>query len=131
MTIKLSDYEKGPDFEGDFDEALRKLQKRLEKIQVAHIVHKRRSAERADELNDRIARSWPDIAQRIAAVSLAPDHLEKVLKAAGAEVTPKAIHLPRVFYDQALLRCREIRNRYTFLDLAANAGKLAPMLAKL
>ena len=39
MTIKLSDYEKGPDFEGDFDEALR----RLEKIQVAHIVHKRRS----------------------------------------------------------------------------------------
>jgi Uncharacterized conserved protein len=43
MTIKLSDYEKGPDFEGDFDEALRKLQKRLEKIQVAHIVHKRRS----------------------------------------------------------------------------------------
>ncbi|MFZ5672102.1 MAG: sn-glycerol-1-phosphate dehydrogenase [Pseudomonadota bacterium] len=97
----------------------------------ADFVHKRLSAEKADQLNDRIARSWPDIAQRIAAISLAPDHLEKVLKAAGAEVTPKAIHLPRVFYDQALLRCREIRNRYTFLDLAANAGKLAPMLAAL
>lgn len=43
MSIKLADYEKGRDFEGDFDKALLKLQKRLEKIQVAHIVHKRRS----------------------------------------------------------------------------------------
>jgi len=43
MTIKLSDYEKGPDFEGDFDKVLLKAQKRLEKIQVAHIVHQRRS----------------------------------------------------------------------------------------
>lgn len=97
----------------------------------ADFVHKRLNAERADEINERIARSWPDIAGKIAAISLTPDHLEKVLKAAGAEVTPGAIHLPRVFYDQALLRCREIRNRYTFLDLAANGGKLAPILAKL
>jgi polyphosphate kinase 2 (PPK2 family) len=43
VTIKLSDYEKGPDFEGDFDHELEKLQKRLEKIQVAHILHKKRS----------------------------------------------------------------------------------------
>jgi len=43
MAIDLSDYEKGPDFEGDFDEALARVQKRLEKIQVAHIVHGKRS----------------------------------------------------------------------------------------
>ena len=97
----------------------------------ADFAHKRLNAEKAEKLNDRIARSWPEISDKIAAISLTPDHLEKVLKAAGAEVTPQAIHLPRVFYDQALLRCREIRNRYTFLDLAANAGRLAPMLARL
>jgi len=43
MTIKLSDYEKGADYDGDFDKDLVKLQKRLEKIQVAHIVHGKRS----------------------------------------------------------------------------------------
>jgi len=43
MTINLSDYEKGADFDGDFDKALEKLQKRLERIQVAHIVHGKRS----------------------------------------------------------------------------------------
>ena len=43
MTIHLSDYEKGAHFEGDFDAALSKLQHRLERIQVAHIVHGKRS----------------------------------------------------------------------------------------
>ncbi len=43
MTIHLSDYEKGAPFEGDFDEALEKLQHRLERIQVAYIVHGKRS----------------------------------------------------------------------------------------
>lgn len=43
MTIHLSDYEKGTRFEGDFEAALLKLQKRLERIQVAHITHRRRS----------------------------------------------------------------------------------------
>jgi polyphosphate kinase 2 (PPK2 family) len=43
MTISLSDYEKGRTFEGDYDEALAALQERLAKVQVAHIVHHRRS----------------------------------------------------------------------------------------
>lgn len=43
MTIRLSDYETGHKFEGDFDEALRDLQERMERVQVAHIVHGCRS----------------------------------------------------------------------------------------
>jgi polyphosphate kinase 2 (PPK2 family) len=43
MSIKLADYEKGRDFKGDFDATLEALQKRIEKIQVAHIIHKKRS----------------------------------------------------------------------------------------
>lgn len=43
MTISLSDYEAGHDFDGDYDEVLSDLQQRLERIQVAHIVHDRRS----------------------------------------------------------------------------------------
>lgn len=43
MTIKLNDYEEGLPLEGDYDEELVKLQKRLEDIQVAHFVHDKRS----------------------------------------------------------------------------------------
>lgn len=43
MTINLSDFERGAKFEGDYDDALAAVQERLARIQVAHIVHKRRS----------------------------------------------------------------------------------------
>ena len=43
MTIDLADYESGKPFDGDYDAALKTLQKRLSHIQVAHIVHKKRA----------------------------------------------------------------------------------------
>ena len=92
---------------------------------------KRLDRDRIERLNDRLAGCWPEIAERIAAISLSPDYLSRVLKAAGAPVTPQEVHLPRPFYEEALLRCREIRDRFTFLDLAASCGRLQPSLAAL
>lgn len=93
--------------------------------------HKRLDDRAVEKLNDRLASSWPDIVHRIEAISLGPDYLGRVLKAAGAPITPEEICLPRPFYEKALLRSREIRNRYSFLDLAANSGKLEPAIKSL
>lgn len=41
MTIDLADYEAGRHYHGDYKRDLAKLQKRMAKIQVAHIVHGR------------------------------------------------------------------------------------------
>jgi len=41
MTIDLCDHEAGQHYEGDYDRDLARLQKRLARIQVAHIIHKR------------------------------------------------------------------------------------------
>ena len=43
MTRKLTDYESGAEYEGNYDTALATAQKRLAHIQVAHIVYKRRA----------------------------------------------------------------------------------------
>lgn len=43
MTIKLSDHEKGDKFDGDYSDALAKVQKRLAHAHTAHIVHNRRA----------------------------------------------------------------------------------------
>lgn len=43
MTINLSDHESGSKYTGDYEAALAALQERLAKVQVAHIVHKKRS----------------------------------------------------------------------------------------
>jgi glycerol-1-phosphate dehydrogenase [NAD(P)+] len=91
----------------------------------AEFAKKRIDAGRAEALNDLLADRWAAIRDRVRSVLLTSDRLAAVLRAAGADLVPEAIHLSRGFYDTALLRCREIRNRYTFLDLAANAGRLA------
>ena len=43
MSIDLRDYERGSPFAGDYDEALKGLQRRLARVQAAHIVHRRRA----------------------------------------------------------------------------------------
>ncbi len=43
MIISLHQYESGAKYKGDYDAAITALQERLAKVQVAHIVHKRRS----------------------------------------------------------------------------------------
>jgi glycerol-1-phosphate dehydrogenase [NAD(P)+] len=85
----------------------------------------------AEALNARIASAWSRIRERIASILLSSSHLASVLEAAGAERVPGAIHLTRCFYETAVLRCREIRNRYTFLDLAAASGRLGAEIASL
>ena len=78
----------------------------------------------ADALNDRLARSWPAIRDRIAAVRRAATDLQHALAAAGAPTRPSDLGWPAPFYRTAVTRARQIRRRYGFLDLAGDAGLL-------
>jgi glycerol-1-phosphate dehydrogenase [NAD(P)+] len=78
----------------------------------------------ARTLNTRIDSSWDAIAARIAAISLPAARLEDVLGRAGAPRRPEDLGWGFDFYDGAVRHAREIRNRYTFLDLAADSGVL-------
>jgi glycerol-1-phosphate dehydrogenase [NAD(P)+] len=85
---------------------------------------KRLTQERADMVNQRIAARWDDIRAAIAAIALRADALARVLEAAKAPRAPEDLGWPRAAYREAVHHAREIRNRYTFLDLAADAGVL-------
>jgi glycerol-1-phosphate dehydrogenase [NAD(P)+] len=92
---------------------------------------KRLDAQQATALNDRLAADWDGIANAVRAVLLPARRIEAVLRNAGGPLTPEAIFLDRGFYESALRHGREIRNRYTILDLAAQSGRLEPMLSSL
>ena len=83
---------------------------------------KRLDADRAEALNAKLAAGWSDFQTRLQAVVVPATQLEAVLQAAGAPTTPEDLGWPRDFYIEALRHAREIRNRYTFLDLAADSG---------
>lgn len=81
---------------------------------------KRLDQRRADELNARLAAGWDALRARIQAVTLGPARMTEVLAAAGAPLAPADLGWPAPLFDDALLHAREIRNRYTFLDFAAD-----------
>ncbi len=85
---------------------------------------KRLDAERAEALNARLAERWEAMRACLSHVMRPAAKLHAVLARAGAPTTPGDLHWPRPFYGEAVRHPREIRNRYTFLDLAADSGML-------
>ncbi len=77
--------------------------------------------DRLDALNARLATGWEAIRSRIAAIHVRAEAMRSLLVAAGAPVSPADLGWPVELYDNAVIHAREIRSRYTFLDLAADA----------
>jgi glycerol-1-phosphate dehydrogenase [NAD(P)+] len=78
----------------------------------------------AEALNARLDARWEEIRGRLAAVTRPASELEAVLRTAGAPTSPEALGWPRAFYRDAVRHAREIRDRYTFLDLGGDSGLL-------
>ena len=83
---------------------------------------KRLTGARAERLNTRLSRDWEAIRRRIRAVTRPADILEDVLRRAGAPTTHGDLGWSEAFYRDAVRHARELRDRYTFLDLAADSG---------
>jgi glycerol-1-phosphate dehydrogenase [NAD(P)+] len=92
---------------------------------------KRVTVDRVNALNHRIAERWQRIRSAIAEIALPVGALERVLQEAGAHTAPEHLGWPRQIYQSAVRHAREIRNRYTFLDLAADSGHLDRMIPSL
>jgi glycerol-1-phosphate dehydrogenase [NAD(P)+] len=85
---------------------------------------KRLGREAAERLNERMARHWSDIARQIEAIHISSHTLEKALGRAGAPTKGQAIGVSDPDYEDAVLGARYLRDRFTFLDLADDAGRL-------
>ncbi len=92
---------------------------------------KRLDAPAAEALARRLAADWEGIRSRLRSVTRPAAELRAALVRAGAPVTPEALGWPRAFFREAVLHAREIRSRWTFLDLAAEAGRLEAFAASL
>jgi glycerol-1-phosphate dehydrogenase [NAD(P)+] len=95
------------------------------------LARKRLDAEAAETLTQRLAGEWETIRSCLRAVTRTAGELRGALTRAGAPLTPDALGWPRAFFRDAVLHAREIRSRWTFLDLAADAGRLEAFAAAL
>jgi glycerol-1-phosphate dehydrogenase [NAD(P)+] len=84
--------------------------------------HKRFDAATTDALNDRLARGWDAMRRRLASGAVASATIRAALAAAGAPVDPAELGWSPELWSDGLAHAREIRNRYTFLDLIADSA---------
>ena len=86
-------------------------------------------SEGAATFNRRLEEIWPQLRAELKAMMIDPDDLARMLKAAGGPVTPSDLGLPLNVWRKAMKHARDIRNRWSFLDLADDAGLLDDFLA--
>ena len=85
---------------------------------------KRHSADTADALSARIAEKWDELRADLSRTMIPAAALAGVMARAGCPRTAEAIGVTAEFYRRAVRDARFLRDRYTFLDLAADAGRL-------
>lgn len=78
--------------------------------------------------NARLRELWPDLRQTLTPMLLDADEMAQHLRNAGGGATPEEIGMDRDLFVEALWHCREMRDRYSLLDLAADAGLLGEFI---
>jgi glycerol-1-phosphate dehydrogenase [NAD(P)+] len=91
---------------------------------VAELKRKALDQAEAERINRYLAENWEDFAGRLRAVMLPTERLLKGMQAIGAPLTGRDLGFPHGFYREIVLHSREVRDRFTMLDMAADAELL-------
>lgn len=82
----------------------------------------------AKAFNARLRDLWPELREELQPFVMAPAEMQKVLAASGGPTTATELGLPRKVWRDAMKYARDVRNRWSFLDLADDAGLLDDFL---
>ena len=88
---------------------------------AASYAGKRLSEEQAATLTATIARDWHSIHQSLTEIMVPPHDIERAFIQAGVPTQPAEIGISEKNYQQAVNHAFMVRDRFTFLDLAAMA----------
>jgi len=77
----------------------------------------------------KLAEIWPELRRECLEMSIPAEELRIVLEASGGPTTASTLGVPVDFYREAVCHAHEMRNRFSFVDIASNAGILKDMAA--
>jgi glycerol-1-phosphate dehydrogenase [NAD(P)+] len=86
-------------------------------------------AKGAHAFNERLAEVWPELKEECRAFMIAPDELKRIIASAGGPTTATELGLPVAVWRKAMKYARDVRNRWSYLDLADDAGLLDEFLS--
>jgi len=86
--------------------------------------HKAFDDDSAAAFNRKLKDTWPELRRELANFMIPVAEMKRLLSAAGGATNATELGVPTNFYREAIVHCREMRNRFSFLDIAADAGTL-------
>ncbi|WP_119166666.1 iron-containing alcohol dehydrogenase [Algihabitans albus] len=86
-------------------------------------------ADAVEAFNRRLAELWPSLRAECLAVSVPVTQMKAELEAAGGATTAAELGLDPAFYREAVRHAHEMRNRFSFADIACDAGLLDDLAA--
>ena len=87
-------------------------------------------AKGAAAFNEKLASIWPELRHELQAFVSDPEDMRNTLKAAGGPTTATELGISVPLWRQAMKHARDVRNRWSFLDLADDSGLLDEFLAR-
>jgi glycerol-1-phosphate dehydrogenase [NAD(P)+] len=82
----------------------------------------------AAAFNRRLSEIWPQLREELKSMMMEPEEIASVIRSAGGPTTATEMGLPRDIWRKAMKHARDVRNRWSFLDLADDAGLLDEFL---
>jgi glycerol-1-phosphate dehydrogenase [NAD(P)+] len=101
------------------------------RMMFAEAAKKSLDAKAADTINQRLTEVWPNLRNELAKMMIQPEEIARILRGAGGPTAAKEMRLPLHVWKAAIKHARDVRNRWSFLDLADDAGLLDPFLEEL
>ncbi|MEQ1521671.1 MAG: iron-containing alcohol dehydrogenase [Aestuariivirga sp.] len=86
-------------------------------------------AQGAAAFNDKLERLWPELRHELRPFIMDPAKMAATLKSAGGATTATELGLSVKLWRRSMKYARDVRNRWSFLDLADDAGLLDEFLA--
>ena len=77
-----------------------------------------------EQANQRLQEIWKKLKEEVQPFLISVDEMEEMLKSSGGPVNHMELGVDANLYRDAIVHCREMRNRFSFLDIAADAGLL-------
>ncbi len=84
----------------------------------------------AARLNEKLQEIWPSLRRECLSLSVPVETMRERLAAAGGATTATELGLDAVFYREAVRHAHEMRDRFSFVDIACDAGLLDDFAAE-
>lgn len=88
------------------------------------------TGDRLEAFNRRLAARWPALCAAYKARALPLQQLQNAFDVAGVAADPREIGIEPAFFKEAVIYARWLRDRFTMLDLAADADILGPFVER-